>query len=191
MWPCHHHCHSLRPSMQRPCHHTIGVPCSCCRQRCNPPPPLDECLDPHLLNICPDARCQFKYINFLIKRWKNEWNIKPIHSLQADHQANSIRGTVPNGWRTKVAPLLSSQYTTRRMPRPLTYVESSCVLMKQSSIKPFPPGSIPSPFDLQVNIFTHFTSTGVSSLYLLEWRLIAWWGELAMVMPSIKVFVAL
>ena len=40
----------------------------------------------------------------------------------------------------------------------LTYVESSCVRMKQSSISPLENGLIPSPFPLHVNIFTHLIS---------------------------------
>ena len=66
--------------------------------------------------------------------------------------------TAPIGLITKVEPLQSCQYTTRRIPRPLTYVESSCVLMKQSSINPLSNGLIPSPFALHVNILTHLIS---------------------------------
>ena len=55
--------------------------------------------------------------------------------------------------------------------------------MKQSSIKPFAFGPIPSPLALQVKIFTHLISVGTSGLYFAS-SAREWYAEFAIVIPS-------
>ena len=92
-----------------------------------------------------------------------------------------FRLSSPTGFSLNVAPLASyqyttvkivhctdcstvhtCQYTTRLMPAPLTYMESSWVRMKQSSMLVPPKGLMPSPLARQVKILVHFTCVGRS-----------------------------
>ena len=71
----------------------------------------------------------------------------------------------------------------------LKVLHPAWVLMKQSSISPLEKGLIPSPFALQVKIFIHLVTVGLSSSYPIG-IFTAWKAEFARVTPSSLVLAA-